>query len=174
MRSFAGFEEENYIAAAELKTTKLVALVDGVRCRVYGVGYRPPDGRYLLDTNGHDSYLAVRARIYNKDSTRLQHLEICHAALLIPIPGLRFVPYNDTTSGMDTRNSLTLQHRPIAGRMETMIVKDIEDDMHRLATGKRIPIGAVAEQIQPVSDTRGLDRRESDLAVARARERMNE
>ena len=134
----------------------------------------PYDGTDLLDADGDDGDLSVRACIYNKDSAGFKHLEIRYAALHIAIPALLFIPDDLASSGMDALDRAAFQHNTIARHMEAMIIKHIEDDMRRLAASKRIPIRAVAEQFQPISDTRGLDRRESNLAVTRTRERMNE
>lgn len=110
----------------------------------------PLDGRYLLDTDGDDGDFSVRGRINNKDSARLEHLKIGHAELVIAVSTLLFVPDNDTSAGMNAFDSLTFQDRTIARGMETMVVKDIEDDMRRLAAGEGSAIRAIAEQIQPV------------------------
>ena len=130
----------------------------------------PPDGGDLLDADGDKGDFAESGCVQDEDTARLQHLKIGHAELVIAIPTLLFVPDNDTSAGMDAFDGLTFQDRSIARRMETMVVKDIEDDMRRLAAGKGISIRAIAEQIQPVSDRRGLDGRKGDFAVARGEE----
>lgn len=130
----------------------------------------PLDRGDLLDADGNKGDFAESRSVKDKDTARLQHLKIGHAELVIAIPTLLFVPDNDTSAGMDAFNGLTFQDRSVARRMETMVVKDIEDDMRRLTAGKGIPIRAIAEQIQPVSDRRGLDGRERDLAIARGEE----
>ena len=134
----------------------------------------PPDGRDLLDTDGDKGDLAESRSVQDEDSACLEHLKIGHAELVVAIPILLFVPDNDTSAGMDAFYGLTFQDRAIARGMETMVVKDIEDYMRRLAAGKGIPIRAIAEQIQPISDTRRLDGRKNNLAVARGDKRMNE
>jgi hypothetical protein len=54
--------------------------------------------------------------------------------------------------------------------METVVIKDIEDDMGGLAAGETLPIGAVTEQVEPVSNSSRLDRRESNLAIGGRKE----
>ena len=68
---------------------------------------------------------------------------------------------------MNALYRFALQHRTIARRMEPMIIKDIEDNMRRLAALETRSIRAIAEQIEPVSDGRRLDGRKGNLAVAR-------
>ena len=130
----------------------------------------PLDGRYLLHADGDKGDLAESGSVQDEDTARLQHLKIRYAELVIAIPTLLFVPDNDTSAGMDAFDGLAFQYRSVARRMKTMVVKDIEDDMRRLAAGKGISIRAIAEQIQPVSDRRGFNRRERYLAVARCEE----
>ena len=127
----------------------------------------PLDRGDLLDADGDKGDFAEIGCVQDEDTARLQHLKIGHAELVIAVSTLLFVPDNDTSAGMDAFDGLTFQHRTIARRMETMVVKDIEDDMRRLAAGKGIPIRAIAEQIEPVSDGRRLDGRKGNLAVAR-------
>ena len=103
----------------------------------------PPDGGDLLDADGDKGDFAEIGCVQDEDTARLQHLKIGHAELVIAIPTLLFVPDNDTSSGMNALYRFALQHRTIARRMETMVVKDIEDDMRRLAAGKGIPIRAI-------------------------------
>ena len=130
----------------------------------------PLDGGYLLDADGDEGYFSESGCVQDEDTAGLQHLEIRYAELVIAIPTLLFVPDDDTASGMNAFDGLTFQDRAIARRMETVVVKDIEDYMRRLAAGKGISIRAIAEQVKPVSDTRRLDRRKSDLPVAGADE----
>ena len=116
------------------------------------------DGGDLLDAYGDKGDFAEVGRIHDEDAARLQHLEIRDAELAITVPTLRFIPYNDTSAGMDALYRLAFQDRTIARRMEPVIIKDIEDDMRRLAAGKGFPIRAIAEQVEPVFYSRGLDR----------------
>ena len=121
----------------------------------------------MLDTDSDKGDFTEVGRIHDEDAARLQHLEIRHAELVIAIPTLLFVPDNDTSSGMNALYRFALQHRTIARRMEPMIIKDIEDNMRRLAALETRSIRAIAEQIEPVSDGRRLDGRKGNLAVAR-------
>ncbi len=134
----------------------------------------PLDGTNLLDADGNDGDFSVRGRIYNKDSARLEHLKIGHAELVVAVSVFVVVPDNGTSAGMDAFYGLAFQNRTIARRMKTMVVKDIEDDRRRLAASEALSIRAITEQIQPVSDRGCFNRRKGNLAVAGARERMNE
>ena len=125
------------------------------------------DGGDLLDANGNDGDFAIRVRVYNKDSTRLKHLEIRDTELVITIPTLLLIPDDNASSGMNALDGFAFQDRAITRRMETMVVKDIEDNMRRLAALETSSIRAIAEQIEPVSDRRRFDRGESDLTIAR-------
>ena len=128
---------------------------------------RPLDRGDLLDADGDKGDFAESGRVQDEDTARLQHLKIGHTELVIAIPTLLFAPDNDTSAGMDAFYGLTFQDRAITRRMETMVVKDIEDYMRRLAASEALPIRAIAEQIQPVGYRRGFNRRERDLSVAR-------
>ena len=110
------------------------------------------DGGDLLDTDGNDGEFAESRRIENEHAAGLQHLEIRYAKLVIAVPTLLVVPDNDTASGMDTLDRAAIQHRTVTRHMKTMVIKDIEDDMRRLASGKGLAIRAIAQQIEPVSD----------------------
>ena len=107
----------------------------------------PPDRGDLLHTDGDKGDLAESRSVQDEDTACLEHLKIGHAELVIAIPTLLFVPDNDTSAGMDAFDCLTFQYRTIARHMETMVVKDVENDMRRLTAGKDIPIRAIAEQI---------------------------
>lgn len=128
---------------------------------------RPHDRTHLLDAYGDKSDFAEVGRIHDEDAARLQHLEIRHAELVITVPTLRFIPYNDASSGMDALDGFAFQDRSIARRMETMVVKDVEDDMRRHAALETSSIRAIAQEIEPVGDRRRLDRGKSDFAIAR-------
>ena len=138
-------------------------MIYGFRFMIYE---SPLDGGYLLDADGDEGYFPESGCVQDEDTAGLKHLEIRYAELVIAISTLLFVPDNDTSAGMDAFYRFALQHRTVAGRMETMIVKDIEDNMSRLAAGKGIPIGAIAEQIQPIIYRGRLNWRKSDLPVA--------
>jgi hypothetical protein len=134
----------------------------------------PPDGRDLLDADGDEGYFAESGCVQDEDTARLQHLKIGHAELVVAVSVFVVVPDNGTSAGMDAFYGLAFQHRTIARRMKTMVVKDIEDEMRRLAASEALSIRAITEQIQPVSDRGCFNRRKGNLAVAGARERMNE
>ena len=134
----------------------------------------PLDGGYLLDADGDEGYFSENGCVQDEDTAGLQHLEIRHAEMVIAIPTLLFVPDYHTSSGMNAFDGLTFQDRTIAWRMETVVVKDIEDDMGCLAPRKGFTVGAIAKQVKPIGDTRGLNRRKSDLPVAGGEKRMNE
>ena len=138
-------------------------MIYGFRFMIYE---SPLDGGYLLDADGDEGYFPESGCVQDEDTAGLKHLEIRYAELVIAISTLLFVPDNHSAAGMDTLDGLTFQHRTSTRRMETMIVKHIKDDMRRLAAGKGIPIGAIAEQIQPIIYRGRLNWRKSDLPVA--------
>ena len=120
----------------------------------------------MLDADGDEGYFSESGCVQDEDTAGLQHLEIRYAELVIAIPTLLFVPDDDTASGMNAFDGLTFQHHTIARRMEPMIIEYIENDMGCLAPRKGFTVWAITEQVKPVSDTRRLNRRKSDLPVA--------
>ena len=100
----------------------------------------PLDGTDLLDTDRDDSEFAKGGGVYYEDTTSLEHLEIRDTESIIPIAVLRLIPYNHPATGMDTFNGFAFEHRTIAGHMETMIIKDIKDNMRCFAIGENIAI----------------------------------
>ena len=128
----------------------------------------PLDGTDLLDTDRDDGNFAEIGRVYYHYTAGLQHLEIRYTALLIAIPTLLFIPYDVASSGMDALDRLALQHRTVTRHMEAMIIKHIEDDMHRISSGEYIAISTIAEQVQPIGDRCRFDRRKGYFAVTRS------
>ena len=158
-RGTAGLEEENNIAAAEEEFAKFCSLAEREWCMVYSVWCMvnsPLDGGDLLDADGNYGEFAKVGCIEDEDTAGLEHLKIGNTELVIAIPTLLLIPYNDSTSGMNTLNHFAFEHRTIARHMETMIIKDIEHNMRCLPAGKHVAILAIAQQVKPIGDRGGL------------------
>ena len=110
------------------------------------------DGRNLLDTDGDEGEFSISGSVQNKYTARFKHLEIRDAQLVIAVAVLLFVPDDDASSGMDAFYRFALQDRAIARRMETVVIKDIKDNMRRLTAGKTVFIGAIAQEVKPIGN----------------------
>ena len=125
----------------------------------------PYDGTDLLDADGDESNKAEVRRIKNEHTACLQRLESGGTKRIIAIATLRLVPNDDATSGMNAGDDFLLNDRAIAWRMETMVVKDIEDDMSRLSISKHISIRSFSQQIKPIIQGTCLDRSRRNNSV---------